>query len=181
MLAHRRSRFESLEKRLALTVTATVSAGDLLVQGDADGAVQITSVGTGNFEVRDNGVLIADSSALTGVNDDIQINLDQSAGADNTVTVDLGTQTVDRISANLGNGTNSFTATGGNATSLNYQGGTGADTVSLTTPISGHAHVRLGNGANSLTVNGNVGNLDVRGGSDADTTAPVGSARTASG
>src|SRR5215510_4103407 len=55
MLAHRRSRFESLEKRLALTVTATVSAGDLLVQGDADGAVAITSVGSGAFEVRDNG------------------------------------------------------------------------------------------------------------------------------
>src|SRR6185436_6734386 len=69
MLAHRRSRFESLEKRLALTVTATVSAGDLVVQGDADGAVAITSVGTGNFEVRDNGVLIADSTTLTGVND----------------------------------------------------------------------------------------------------------------
>src|SRR5215212_4239540 len=115
MLAHRRSRFESLEKRLALTVTATVSAGDLIVQGDADGAVVVTSVGTGNFEVTDNGVLIADSTTLTGVNDDIQINLDPSAGVDNTVTLDLGSQTVDQISAKLGNGANSFTVTGGSA------------------------------------------------------------------
>src|SRR6478672_8909237 len=169
MLAHRRSRFESLEKRLALTVTATVSAGDLVVSGDADGAVQITSVGTGNFEVRDNGVLVANSSTLTGVNHDVQIKIDQTAGVDNTVTLDLGTQTVNKVSANLGNGANSFTVTGGNASSLNYQGGSGADTVSLTTPISGNAKVRLGDGANSLTVNGNVGGLDVKGGSDADT------------
>jgi hypothetical protein len=169
MLAHRRSSFESLEKRLALAVTATVSAGDLVVQGDANGAVEITSVGTGNFEVRDNGVLIADSTTLTGVNDDIQIKLDKSAGADNTVTLNLGTQNVDQITANLGNGTNSFTATGGNAASLNYQGGTGADTVTLNTPISGNANVKLGNGANSLTVNSNIGGLEVRGGNNADT------------
>jgi len=169
MLAHRRSRFESLEKRLALAVTATVSAGDLIVQGDAAGPVEITSVGTGNFEVRDNGVLIADSTTLTGVNDDIQIKLDQTAGADNTVTLNLGTQTVDQVSANLGNGANTFAVAGGNAASLNYQGGAGADTVTLTTPFSGNANVRLGNGANSLTVNSNVGNLEVKGGSDADT------------
>src|SRR5215208_2066497 len=123
MLAHRRSRFESLEKRLALAVTATVSAGDLVISGDADGAVAITSVGAGNFEVRDNGVLIADSTTLTGVNDDIEINIDQTAGADNTVTLDLGTQTVDQISANLGNGANSLSVTGGGANSLVYQGG----------------------------------------------------------
>src|SRR3954464_15691590 len=118
MLAHRRPSFESLEKRLALAVTATVSAGDLVVQGNANGTVEITSVGTGNFEVRDNGVLIADSTTLTGVNDDIQIKIDQTAGANNAVTLDLGTQTVDQISANLGNGANSFSGTGGNANSL---------------------------------------------------------------
>src|SRR5436190_7641524 len=97
MLATRRSRFESLEKRLALTVTATVSAGDLVVSGDADGAVQITSVGTGTFEVRDNGALIADSSTLTGVNRNVKIDIDPSAGADNKVTLDLGTQAVEKI------------------------------------------------------------------------------------
>src|SRR5205085_2577716 len=101
MLAKRRSRFESLEKRLALTVTASVSAGSLLVQGDADGAVAITSVGTGNFEVRNNGVLVADSSTLTGINHNVKIDIDQTAGADNTVTLDLGTQAVDKIYADL--------------------------------------------------------------------------------
>jgi len=51
MLAHqRRNTFESLEKRLALAVTASVSAGgDLLVSGDADGPVVITSTGNGGF------------------------------------------------------------------------------------------------------------------------------------
>ena len=81
MRAHRCSRFESLEQRLALAVTATVTDGDLVVQGDADGAVQIVAVGAGSYEVRDNGALIADSTTLTGANDDIRINIDATAGA----------------------------------------------------------------------------------------------------
>src|SRR4051812_38526989 len=164
MLAHRRSRFESLEKRLALAVTATVTAGDLVVTGDAAGTVAITSTGSGGFTVTDNGAAVA---TLTGVNRNIKINIDQTAGADNTVTLDLGTQTVNQISANLGNGTNSLSLTGGSASNFRYNGGSGADTVTLTTPVTGEAEVKLGNGTNSLTVNGNVGSLDVRGGSDA--------------
>ena len=82
-------------------------------------------------------MLIADSTTLTGVNDDIQIKIDQSAGADNTVTLDLGTQAVDQIYASLGNGTNSFSVTGGSAASFIYKGGSGDDTVALTTPFSG--------------------------------------------
>ena len=113
----------------------------------------------GTFEVRDNGVLIADSTTLTGVNRNVKIDIDESAGADNTVTLDLGTQAVEKIYADLGDGTNSLSVTGGSATSFKYDGGSGADTVSLTTPVSGYADVKLGNGDNSLTVNGTVGNL----------------------
>ena len=164
MHAHRRSRFESLEKRLALAVTAAVTDGDLVISGDADGAVEIVAVGTGNYEVRDNGVLIADSTTLTGVTDDIKINIDATAGADNTVTLDLTGQTVDQVYANLGNGANSLQVTNGNATSFVYAGGSGADTVELNTPVSGNANVKLGNGDNSLTVNSSVGSLRVRGG-----------------
>jgi hypothetical protein len=168
MHAYRRSRFESLEKRLALAITAAVTDGDLVVSGDADGAVVITVVGAGSYEVHDNGVLIADSTALTGATDDIKIDIDESAGVDNTVTIDLGTQSVDRIYADLGNGTNSFQVTNGTAASLKYAGGSGADTVDLSAAIPGYALVNLGGGDNSLTVNGTVGNLSVRGGSGAD-------------
>src|SRR6188472_26793 len=80
MHATRCSRFEFLEKRLALAVTATVTDGDLVVTGDADGAVQITAVGTGQYEVHDNGNLIANSTTLTGATDDIRIDIDASAG-----------------------------------------------------------------------------------------------------
>ena len=103
--------------------------------------------------------LIADSSTLTGVNRNVKIDIDESAGADNTVTLDLGTQAVEKIYADLGDGTNSLSVTGGSAKSFQFDGGSGADTVSLTTPVSGYADVKLGNGDNSLTVNGTVGNL----------------------
>ena len=143
MVPHRRSRFESLEKRLALAVTAAVTDGSLIIKGDADGAVQIVAVSAGNYEVRDNGALIADSTTgsttLTDVTKDIKIKIDTTAGADNTVTLDLNGQTVNQVSANLGNGANSFTVSNGTAASLVYQGGSGADTVELDTPITGNA------------------------------------------
>ena len=47
MFTHRRPAFESLEKRLALAVTAAVTNGNLVVSGDADGAVQIVAVSSG--------------------------------------------------------------------------------------------------------------------------------------
>jgi hypothetical protein len=176
MLAHRKARFESLERRLALAVTAAVVDGDLVVSGDADGDVVITADGSGGFTVTDNGNTIADNTTLTGVNDDIRINIDQSAGADNNVALDLATQTVDQISARLGDGANTFSVTGGGAASLNYNGGSGADDVTLDTPVSGNAHVKLGDGVNSLSVNADVNNLHVKGGADADTVTIAASA-----
>src|SRR5262245_8956953 len=111
MLGHRRSTFESLEKRLALAVSATVTNGDLVVTGDADVIVAITSTGSGGFTVNDNGT----TTTLSGVTRNIKIDIDQTAGADNTVTVDLGTQAIQKIYADLGNGTNSLSVTGGSA------------------------------------------------------------------
>ena len=167
MHAHRLSRFESLEKRLALAVTAAVTDGDLIISGDADGAVEITAV-SGGYEVRDNGVLIADSTTLTGVTDDIKIHIDSAAGADNTVALDLTGTSVDRIYADLGDGANSLQVSNGSAARFIYDGGNGADAVTLDTAISGYALVKLGNGDNSFTLNGTVGHLGIRGGSGVD-------------
>ena len=126
MYAHRRSTFEALEPRRALAVSATVTDGDLVITGDADGAVEIVAVGDGSYQVTDNGVLIADETTLTGVTDDIRIDIDEFAGADNSVLLDLSaqtTQTVDRIYADLGDGDNSLQLVGGIAESLQYRGG----------------------------------------------------------
>lgn len=168
MRAYRTSRFESLERRLALAVTAAVTDGDLVIQGDADGAVEIVAVGAGSYEVRDNGVLIADSTTLNGVNDDIKINIDASANADNSVTLDLNGQTVDQVSAKLGGGTNSLDVINGTIARFAYRGGSGADSVSLGTTVTAGACISLGNGDNSLTINGSINNLGARGGSGAD-------------
>ena len=153
MHAHRRSRFESLEKRLALAVTATVTDGDLVVSGDADGAVQITAVGAGHYEVRDNGVLIADSTTLTGVNDDIKIDIDATAGADNTVTLDLTAKrwTSLRRSGQRREFAASYQRHRGELHLRRRHRSRYGRTLGHD---HGYAFVKLGNGDNSLTVNG---------------------------
>jgi hypothetical protein len=121
--------YESLESRQLLTVTVLVDDGDLSLTGTADGAVQITATDTaGAFDVLDNGVLI---QSVTGVTGDIEVELDDAEGAaDNSLAINLGTVSVDRIMVNLGDGTNSFVLTGGTvARSVKYQGGSGNDSL----------------------------------------------------
>jgi hypothetical protein len=168
MFNHRRSRIETLEKRLALAVTAAVVDGDLVIEGDADGAVEIVAVGDGNYQVTDNGVLIADETTLTGVTDDIRIDIDESAAADNSVTLTLSDQVVDRIFADLGDGANSLQLVGGTAASLRYAGGDGVDTIDLGTAVTTGASLKLGDGDNSVVVNAEVGRLDIKGGDGVD-------------
>jgi hypothetical protein len=99
-----------------LAVTATVTDGDLVVEGDADGAIEIVAVSAGAYRVTDNGIVVADETVLQGITDDIHIELEVSIGGTNDiVTVDLAGQTVDKIYADLGNGDNSFELLGGTA------------------------------------------------------------------
>jgi hypothetical protein len=171
MLSPRHARFESLESRLALAVTATVVDGDLVVEGDADGTVEIAAVGAGAYQVTDNGVMIADGMTLQGVTDDIRINIDRSAAADNTVVLNLTDQEVDRVYARLGDGDNSLQLVGGTAASFFYRGGDGADSVDLGTAITSGAWVSLGDGENNFKVSSEVRRIDVKGGDDADAIA----------
>src|SRR2546423_15839 len=103
-------RFERLEGRYCLSVSAVVESGDLVVSGDADGAVEIKAVDATTYEVTDNGAVVA---TLKNVTDDIRIAIDATAGADNQVTISLAGQAVDRIMANLGDGDNSLLIQGG--------------------------------------------------------------------
>jgi hypothetical protein len=172
MSKYRRRKFEVLENRLCLAVTATVVDGDLVVTGDADGAVEIAAAGDGAYRVTDNGVVIADETTLQGITDDIHIMLESTTeGTNDSVTVDLTEQEVDRIHADLGDGDNSFELSGGTAHGLLYRGGDRVDSVSLSTAIQSRATVLLGDGDNDLTVNGEVENLSVHGGDGADVVA----------
>ncbi len=165
----RQAKFESLEDRALLAVTAAVTAGgDLVVQGTADGAVEIAAVSAGAYRVTDNGVVVADSDVLTGVTDDIRISLADGAAAVDSVSVDLGGQTVDQVEVKLGKGDNSFSLTGGAAESLSYRGGAGADVVQLDASVEDSASLKLGAGDNSVTVTGALGRLDVQAGDGAD-------------
>ena len=69
-------RFERLEARRYLTVAADLVDGDLIIDGQADGAVEIAALEAGQFQVTDNGVVVG---TLDGVTDDIRINLDADA------------------------------------------------------------------------------------------------------
>jgi len=61
-------RFESLENRLCLSVSAAVTGGDTLVQGDADGAVEIVAVSPGALPVTDD-VRIELETSVAGTSD----------------------------------------------------------------------------------------------------------------
>ncbi len=165
----RAANFEALEDRALLAVTAAVTAGgDLVVQGKADGAVEIVAVSAGAYRVTDNGAVVADSDVLAGVTDDIRISLADGAAATDDVTLDLGGQSVDEIQVKLGNGDNSFLLTGGAANALSYRGGSGADLVQLAATVKDSAALKLGAGDNSVTVTGALGRLDVNAGDGVD-------------
>lgn len=100
-----------LESRLCLTVAVEVDDGDLIVDGQADVAVEIVAVDQGTFQVSNNGGVV---DTTEGVTDDIRIEPDAEDGAaDDDVTLDLAGQAVDRVVVDLGDGDNSFLLQGG--------------------------------------------------------------------
>ena len=166
----RKMKREALESRICLAASAVVDEGDLVISGDAEGDIEIVAVGAGLFEVSEGGVIIADSSELQGVTDDIRISLEETtSGTNDYVSLDLGDETVDRVYADLGGGDNSLLVTGGSATRFVYRGGDGVDNVQIDTTVDTKAWLRLGDGDNSLTVHGDVGALYARAGDGTDT------------
>src|SRR5438270_5103025 len=90
--------FEHLESRYCLTVAAAVESGNLVVTGDADGAVAITAVDATTYKVTDNG---ADVATLQNITGGIRVGIDATAAANYQVTINLAGQAVDKIMANL--------------------------------------------------------------------------------
>src|SRR5262249_26383604 len=147
---------ERLENRYCLTVAVTVDNGDLVVSGDADGAVEITAVDATTYQVKDNGVVVATEQ---NVNDDIRIGIDATAGANNQVTIDLAGQAVNKIMADLGNGDNSLLVKGGTVHgNLTFTGGTGNDQLQLAagTTVEKSVIAKMGEGDNSVSVDGSI-------------------------
>ena len=172
MRNRRKLKREALESRIYLAATAVVDDGDLVISGDAEGDIEIVAVGSGAYEVSEGGVVIADSTELQGITDDIRIVLEATTNStDDDVLLDLGGEAVDRVYANLGGGNNTFGVTGGSAANILYRGGDGIDDVEIDSTIDRFAWICLGEGDNGLTVNSDIGRLFVRGGNDADNVA----------
>ena len=158
---------EALEVRRCLTVAATLSDdGDLIVVGDADGAVEIVALDEGSYQISDNGVVI---ETIDGVTDDVRIEVDSDgAAADDHVTLDLAGQAVDRVMVELGDGDNTFIVQGGTVSGgLRYRGGDGNDELQIAADavVQSSARARMGNGDNQVLVEGMVGrSLTVRAG-----------------
>src|SRR5207248_7180740 len=160
--------FERLEGRYCLTVAAAVTDGNLVVSGDADGAVTITAVDATTYKITDNGADVATVDNVTG---SIRLGLDATAGKNDSVTIDLGGQAVDRIMANLGNGDNSLTVQGGTVHgNLQLTGGSGNDslTIAADAKVEKSVMARLGDGDNKVEVDGSVSRDVVVTGTDGD-------------
>jgi hypothetical protein len=156
----RRYEIEKLESREYLSVTATVTTdGDLVVEGQAVGPVEIRAIEQDKFVVTDNGDVVA---TLEGVNDDIHIRLDTVDTVANTVIVDLTEvltgQAVDRVFVELGNGDNTFELRGGTVRGmLRYLGGAGVDKLTIAdTTIEGPVVAQLRSGNDSIVIAGQL-------------------------
>src|SRR5687768_15546533 len=102
-------RFEHIEPRLCLAVTAGIgSNGDLNVEGDSAGPIEIAALDADSYQVSENGVLVG---TVDGVRRAIRVTL----GASNDdVTLDLAGQAVNKdVRVELGGGANSFTLKSG--------------------------------------------------------------------
>lgn len=125
--------FEKFEDRLCLTVGVMVTdAGTLVVNGMADGPVEIIATGETAFQVTDNGIVVAD---VEGVEKNIVVRIDgRDAGVptDDSVSIDLADNSVDNVFASLGHGTNQFNISGDQSIDrMIFHGGDGDDTVNI--------------------------------------------------
>ena len=202
---------------------AVTDAGNLLVSGDADGPVEIRALGDGAFSVTDGDSVEEVTGVTGGIHlritdaepvddgggdgggdggDGTPVEptatlTDEIPPADpaneDSVVIDLGGESVERIFASLGSGDNSLVIQNGSVLqSLAYRGGPHDDSLVLAegATVGGHMGARMGHGDNGVRVAGDVdGSVHVRSGSGDDsvqigTEATVGrrvSARLGSG
>lgn len=143
--------FESLESRIALTVAAEVVNGNLIVSGEADGAVAIVGSANGNYSITDNGVEVG---SVSGVTRNVRVTL-PTQDANDAVSIDLGENSVRNLYVNLGSGDNELTVSNGTikgATMIRANGGDDSVSLAADLMLANEANVWLGDGANDLDV-----------------------------
>ena len=152
--------FEQLEERRLMAVMAAAVNGDLTLSGTADAAVEIVATGNTTFDVFEGGELVA---SLTGIDDDIRINLDQVHDSSGDVEQELSLQlegaNVDRIIARFGDGPNRLVLESGKIRGgLQYFGGAGDDSLEIEEDfVIGRGLLAfLGDGDNSFEMRGSV-------------------------
>jgi hypothetical protein len=156
---------ESLETRKVLAAAIAVVDGDLLISGDASGAIAIVDLGDGTLQVTEAGAGEGGSDLVqtfSDVTDDIRITLDDGEiAANDSISIDLtaGSISVDRVFAALGDGDNSVSIAGEMARDLDIDGGIDNDLINIlaTASIGRNLNLKLGDGENSLTIDGNIG------------------------
>lgn len=165
---------EKLEERRLLAIDVAVTDGDLVISGEADGAVTIRSLEDGSIEVQEGDKVVAN---FTDVIDDIRIDLDSTGTMDDTIVIDLDAKSVDRLMVDLGNGDNQLLIESGKISgSLLYRGGDGNDLVLLSEDsiIDQNVYAFLGDGDDQVTLEGTVNrSVMVRGG-DGDDVVEIG-------
>ncbi len=166
----RKWQMERLEDRRLLAVDVQVLSGDLVVSGNATGAVEITAQADGSYVVTEGGTAVG---TYTGVTDDIKVTLDsEKASADDRVTIDLGGAKIDSLTVSLGNGDNVLNVKNGTVESgLIYQGAEGNDALDIAADatIAKNVDVFFGSGDNQFELSGKVERaLNIRAGSGDD-------------
>jgi hypothetical protein len=165
---------EKLEERRLLAIDVAVIDGDLVISGEANGAVTVRSLEDGSIEVQEGDKVVAN---FTDVTDDILIDLDSTGTIDDTVIIDLDAKSVDRLMVDLGNGDNQLLIESGKLSgSLLYRGGDGNDLVLLSEDsiIDQNVFAFLGDGDDQVTLDGTVNRSVIVRGGDGDDTVEFG-------
>lgn len=150
-------------------IDVAVVDGDLVVSGEAEGAVAIRTLEDGSIEVKEGDRIVANR---TDVTDDIRIDLDSTGTQDDTVVIDLKAKAIDRLMVNLGNGDNQLLFESGTMSgSLLFRGGDGNDLVlqGENAMVGQNVYAFLGDGDDRVSLDGTVNrNVVVRGGDGDD-------------
>jgi hypothetical protein len=150
---------ERLEDRLVPTVTASLTAGSLLVTGSPTvPGDTIRVVGQNNLTQVYDGAVPVGSYA---VSNDVNVQLaDGDAGL--VVDYTLG-KTIRNLAVSLGNGNHNVLVQGGRASAVNVTGGSGADKVTLSgIQVSNPTVVDAGAGADAVAVSASVNLRDLQ-------------------
>ena len=158
--------YQKLEDKVYLTVNATVTqTGSLSVRGFADGQVQINALGNQQFQITDNGALVAN---VSGVRQNIAVRVNPSPLND-SLRINLFNETVDNVVVELSDGNNDFQINGNSPIMrVVYEGGSGQDTVAVNVDTTRISSMVGREGSNTFTAQNNSRRFRYRGGPNAD-------------